>query len=160
VGTLERLARVAKGDVAAAERLPEAGDAQHRHDLWPHPAHDFAQALAALAQLVGGQLVGAGRCDRNEVGDAHALGEQFRLRVRRHAARRVDHGRRDPGAVQGRPEPVAAAGEVRIHRRRPQARVDADEQQPDVGAEQVVDRRPVERLQLGAAEARRQVRLR
>jgi hypothetical protein len=62
--------------------------------------------------------------------------------------------------VQRRPEPVAATGEVGIDRRGPQTGVDADEQQPQIGAEQIVDRRPVERLELGPAEARCQIRLR
>jgi hypothetical protein len=60
--------------------------------------------------------------------------------------------------VQRRPEPVPAPGEVGVDRGGPQSGVDPDEQQADVGAEQIVDGGPVEGLELGAGEARRQLR--
>jgi len=43
-------------------------------------------------------------------------------------------------------------GEVGLDRGRPQARVDADEQQVDAIAEQVVDRLAAERVELGPRE--------
>jgi hypothetical protein len=54
--------------------------------------------------------------------------------------------------VQGGPEPVARPREVGVDGSGPQARVDADEQQIDAIAEQVVDRLAAERVELSPRE--------
>ena len=70
-----------------------------------------------------------------------------------HPGARVDLPRRDPGAVQRRPETIPGSREVGVHGRRPQPGVDADEEQPHVVPGEVVDGRTVVSEQLSMGES-------
>ena len=65
--------------------------------------------------------------------------------------RALDHAR----LQQRRVEAIARMGEVGPRRRRPQPRVDADEQQPQTRSDEIVDRGVAVRLQLGSREIAR-----
>ena len=68
-------------------------------------------------------------------------------------ARPVDVAIDDPGPQQRRVEPVAGVGEVGLGGGGPQPGVDADEQQPEAGPDQVGDRGVAVRLELGPGES-------
>ena len=96
----------------------------------PHPLDQRDQPLAAGAELVGGELVGAGGGAAHDVGDADAArGQVLAVRVG-HAGRRVDRPLDDPGLEQRRVEPVDRVREVGLRGGGPEAGVDADEEQP------------------------------
>ncbi len=63
----------------------------------------------------------------------------------------IDHARQP----QRRVEPVARMGEVRLRRRRPQPRIDADEQQAQPRSDEIGHGGVSERLELLAGETHR-----
>ena len=69
-----------------------------------------------------------------------------------HARGPVDLELDDPSPGQRRVEAIAGMGEVGVDSRRPQPRVDAREQQTQIGPEQIIDLPATEGLQLGARE--------
>ncbi len=69
-----------------------------------------------------------------------------------HAGAPVDLALDQTRLQQRRVEAIARMGEVRSRRRRPQPWVDADEQQPQPGPDEIVDRGIAVRLQLGSCE--------
>lgn len=96
-------------------------------------------------QLSGVQLIGPSRGAGDDVRDAQAVGQQQVLVCWRKLARR------EPGLVQGWPEPVTRAGEVVADSGRVQARVDPGEQHAQARRDQVRN---------GPVAGGRQVRLR
>ena len=90
-----------------------------------------AKEASARPELVRSQLVGAGRGAAADVRQAVAEVQQGRVGQRGHDSRR------EARPVEGRPEPVAGAGEVVTHRRRVQARIDATEHDVEPGCEDV-----------------------
>ena len=104
-------------------------------------------------ELAGGELGGPGCGPGHEVGDPDAPPDQVPAVRVGHAGTTVDHPVDHPGAQQGRVEPVARVGEVGRRGGGPQPGVDADEQQPQAGPDEVGDRGVTERLELGPAEA-------
>ena len=87
------------------------------------------QLLAAGAELVVGELVGAGGGAAHDVGDADAArGQVVAVRVR-HPGGRVDRSLDDPGLEQRRVEAVDRVREVRLGGGGPEPGVDADEEQ-------------------------------
>ena len=61
----------------------------------------------------------------------------------------------DPGQPQRRIEPVARVGEVRLGGGRPESGVDAHEQEPKTGPDQIGDGRVLEAAELGLGETHR-----
>ncbi len=105
---------------------------------------DFgAQQPPAGHQLGWGEFVGARARPRHQVRDAQLVPEQLAL------LGRVQLPRREAGSVQGRPESVAGAGEVVPHRSRPEPWIDATEQHPQAGSDDVGQRLRTGRLQPG-----------
>src|SRR5207249_5628643 len=93
---------------------------------------DFAgENFGAFAELVGGELMGHGGGAGAHVGDAQIPFEQA---VRLEGG---DLGRREAAFVHGRPEAVAGAGEVVADGGGVEAGIDADEEDVEVGAEDV-----------------------
>ena len=101
---------------------PEGGavrrDAGQRHHPRTRPLDRRDQLLAALAELVVGELVGTGGGPADDVGDADAAGpEVVAVRVG-HARGRVDRPLDDPGLEQRGVEAVPGLREVGLGRRR------------------------------------------
>ena len=65
----------------------------------------------------------------------------------------VDVAVDDPRPPQRRIEAVAGMGEVGLRRRRPQPRVDPDEEEAQVRTDEIRNRRVAKGLQLGSGEA-------
>ena len=137
----------------ATKCLPKCGDTKHGNHRWPVELHQRPQTFAAAGQLGSGELIGPGGCHIHDVGDRHpGINEGRSLGVGQ-TVRRIYFVCSDPGHEHRRPESIARTGEMGVHRRRPQPRIDPDEQQPDVVAEQVVNGCSPIRLQFCLAES-------
>ena len=113
--------------------MAKGADAEERHRFRPQAAHLGSEAPSTGDELLRRNLVRRGGGAIDEIGDAiTGLQEQALLR-------RVQKARRKAGGVQRRPEAVARAREVMAGGGRVQARVDADEQHPQVGRHHIAD---------------------
>src|SRR5438874_711130 len=111
---------------AAAGARPTEGHAVRAHtderdDLRPVPPDLCLDPARTVAVVVDPELVGAGRRAIHEVRHADPAPEELDSFVRR------EETIREPGLVQGTPEPIARPREVQADRARPTARIDADE---------------------------------
>ena len=97
------------------------------------------QLRAALAQLLGRELGGARAGPPHEVGDPDSPRHEVRAIGVDHPGDPIDLVVGDAGQRQRRIEAVGGMREVGFDRGRPQARVDADEQQPQPRPDEVVD---------------------
>ena len=129
-----------------------------RNDPGPVLTHGHPQRLTALAQLCDGELRRTRRGAVHDVRDADPAFDQVGTVVIGHPCSAIDLVLDDPGAEQRRVEPVSWVGEVRLGHRRPQSRVDADDQQAQARADQVGHHGIASGLELGACEPHRQDR--
>lgn len=106
----------------ACEGGAVGGDSDHGQPLGAKEFHLGRQDAAALAELLGAQLVGAGRGTGDDVRDAEPVRRQLVLLVGGQEARG------EAREVEDRPEAVARAGEVVARRGGEEARVDAAEE--------------------------------
>src|SRR5436190_186160 len=111
---------------AAAGARPTEGHAVRAHtderdDLRPVPPDLCLDPARTVAVVVDPELVGAGRRAIHEVRHADPAPEELDSFVRR------EETIREPGLVQGTPEPISRSREVQADRARPEARIDADE---------------------------------
>jgi hypothetical protein len=83
------------------------------------------------------RAIGARRRPFDQAGDADAAAQEVVPVGRGEPGGGVDQVVGDAGPQQGRVEPVAARREVALHRDAAQARIDADEQQPNAVGDQV-----------------------
>jgi hypothetical protein len=93
--------------------------------------HKLLERRGARSQLLGRQLRRRPGGAVGEVGDPDAQRRQLAVLVGREQARR------EARRVQRGPEPVARPGEVMAALRGGQRRVDADEQDPETGSQNV-----------------------
>ena len=147
-----RRRRLRAGDRAGvAERGPVGGDAGDGQDAGAVAVDESGQPVGAGLQFGGGELGGLRAGPGHQVGDAQAVaGQQVLLG-------RGQQARSEPGQVQGRPEPVARAGEMPAGRGGVQAGVDAAEEHPEQcprRREDIGDRTVPGRLQVRRARAR------
>ena len=149
---VERLRLPAQGRAALAERVAVGGDAGDRDDRRPVLGDEPLQPLAALAQLLAGELGGARGGPPHEVGDPDAPRHEVRAIGIGHPGDPIDLVIGDAGRGQRRIEAIGGMREVGFDRGRPQARVDADEQQPEPRPHEIVDLAAPERLQLQTRE--------
>ena len=114
------------------ERVAVGGDADDRDDARPPDRDVRPQTLGAGAQLVARELVGAAVARFDEVRDAEAARVNAARSSSVKPSTKSGSSGEDPGGHERGIEPVAGMGERRLRRGRPEARVDADEQQPQV----------------------------
>ncbi len=97
-------------------------------------AEDFAgEDFSAFAKLVGAELVGHGGGAGTHVGDAKVPFQEAM------GVERGDEGRREAAFVHGRPEAVAGPCEMVADGGGVQAGVDADEEDVEIGSDDVGD---------------------
>jgi len=135
-----------------SERHAVGADPEDRHHRRLESLDPLGQGQPAGDQISDVELVGTRGRLSNQVGDADATRVQVHDVGRSEALRCVDDVVDDPGAVKRRVEAIAAAAEVALHRHREQARVDADDQQPDVGPEQIGECAAAKGLELATTE--------
>ena len=135
------------------ERGAVRGDAGDRHDHRPVTLDERNQSLATGSQLRRRQLRRLGGRPGDEVGDADATPDQVRPVGVVHASPTVDPALDQARLQQCRIEAIAGMCEVGPRRRRPQPRVDADEQQPQTRSDEIVDGGIAVRLQLRSRES-------
>ena len=129
-----------------------AGDGDHTRTVL---RDDAPQVLAAGPKLVAREFTGTYGRSIHEVGDPDATSDQVRsIRVREPGGS-IDLVLDEAGLPERRVEPVAGVGEVRLRRSRPQARVDADEEQQHPCADEIGHLCIPERLQFVSREAHR-----
>ena len=109
------------------------------------------QPLATFTQLLAGELGGTRGGPPYEVGDPDAPRHEVRAIDFGHPGDPIDLVFGDSGSGQRRIEAIGGMREVGSNRGRPQARVDADEQQPEPRPHEIVDLAPPECLQLRCA---------
>ena len=153
LGRPDPVGLAADGGSRAAEGGPVRRHAEHRDHARSHAFDQRDQLDGALAQLGRGELVGARRRASYQVGDADPPAGQRGLDLVGHRVGDVDRILDDAGPQQRRVEAVDRVAEVGLGRRGAQARVDPDEQQPGVGADEVGHLRAAEGLQLRPGEA-------
>ena len=96
-----------------------------------------------FTQLLPGEFVGPDSGSPHEVGQTDSTTEQLQFIRRLQPTRGIDLVIGETRLVQRRPEAVARSCERRIHRGRPQPRVDADDEQLQpggIGRQNIVDR--------------------
>ena len=153
LGAGQRLGLPSRRRPAYAECGAVGGDPGDRDDPRPDPADQLGERRAALAQLGVGQLGRPRGRAADQVGDADPPGDEVGTVVVGHAGGGVDAPLEDPGEGERGIEAVDRVGEVGLRRGGPQPRVDADEEQPAAGSEQVGDLGVAVGLQLVPGEA-------
>jgi len=104
--------------------------------------------LAPLAQLLTRKLRSARGGPPHQVGDPDAPRHEMRAIGIGHPTDPIDLVTGDAGRGERRVEAIGGMGEVGPHRSRPQAGVDADEEQLHFRADEIVDLAAAKRLQL------------
>ncbi|MCW2664983.1 MAG: hypothetical protein JWP83_6135 [Mycobacterium sp.] len=137
---------------AVAEGGSVGGDPQNGDSARGVLPNHFVQFVPACDEFDDCQLVCARGRSLDKARDADSEIQQVVAVSRRKPGRGVDQMIGDAGAVERRPEPIAAGSEVSLHRNASQARIDADEQQPNPIGYQVGQRLTAEPLQLIAGE--------
>ena len=152
-GAAERL-RLAAGDgVAVAEGVAVGGDAGDGHDhraVLGDERDAAARRRRAARPSSSSDALAVARATRLVMPMPRSM--RYGAVVVGHADAAIDVPVDHAGPPQRRVEAVAGVGEVRRRRRRPQAGVDADEEQPQARADEVGHRCVAERLQLGPGE--------
>ncbi|GAB3406117.1 hypothetical protein GCM10027515_20310 [Schumannella luteola] len=158
-GPGDPLGLLAGDGLRPAEALTVGGDAGDRDDRGPVLGDEVGEPLGARAQLGAIELVGPCRGAVDEVGDADAgLDDRGPLRVVEARGELRQPGQ-DAGGDERRVEAVAGMREVGARRGGPESGVDADEQQLQSRAEQRLDRRAAQGVELGACEPRNRPRV-
>ncbi len=128
-----------KADTSAAPPEGDAigGNTEDRHDPWLHPSDQSAERCRTRHQFGGSKLDRARRRSRHQARDPDADGEEM-LTIRTvETTRRLDRMVDDSGEMQRSVEAIPAPGERGPCRYGCQPRIDTNEEQSNVRAEQV-----------------------
>ncbi len=132
------------------------GDAENRHHLRPDAFDQRGQLHRTRGELGRFQLVGPGGGPGDQIGDAQTAVQQMRPVGGPIPLRGIDVPVDQPGPVQGGVEAVATPGEVSLHGRGQQPRIDPHEQQFHPRPQQIGQGGPVEPFQLSPGESTHQ----
>src|SRR3954462_10764024 len=129
----EALRLLAERGAAHAEGVAIGADAEKRDDLRLQSPHLGGEAPAPDDEFLGRDFIGGGGSPVHKVGDAVASAEQLAL------IRRMQEPCGEARGMQRGPEAVAGPGEVMAGGGGVQTGIDADEQHPQIGADDVAD---------------------
>src|SRR5438477_5640037 len=143
----------APASAGTAEGDPIRAHTDEHHDAWTVAADRPGDPLRAVAEFPGIELVGARRRAVDQVRDAEPPPEELP------AFMRPEDPVGEAGLVKRLPEPVPGAREMKPDRARPQARVDADEEDPEIRSDHVRDAPAARGVELGAGRTPRLYRI-
>src|SRR5256885_14789963 len=112
-----------------------------------------SDAAGAIAEFPRIQLVGARRRTVDQVRDAELPSEELA------AFLRSEHAFGETSLMKGSPEPISRAGEMEPDRARPEARVDPDEEDPQIRCDDVRNARATRGIEVGAGRTPRLYRI-
>jgi len=135
------------------ERSAVRRDACDGHDLGPVLGHEPPELLAALTKLGGAELRRPGRGSVGHVRDTDAPAQKVGPIVVGHPLAPVDRPGDDAGHRQRRIEAIAGVREVRLRGGGPEPGVDPDEQQLQIGTDEIGNGGVSEGLEFVSAEA-------
>jgi hypothetical protein len=116
-------------------------------------ADESAQQISTFSKFVLREFRSLCGRSMDNIGDSNPTLDDVSTVVFSHADAAVDGPLDDPGFEQRRIEPISWVSEVRLRSRRPEAGIYPDEQQAEAGPNQILNRRPLERLQLSPRES-------
>ena len=120
----------------------ERGDPGDRHRRGSDSGKTVDEESRTLTQLLPGEFVGTHSGATDEVGQADSTAEELLLIRGIEPTRRIDLVIGETRLMQRRPETIAGTRERGIHRSRPQAGIDADDehlQSGGIGRKDIVD---------------------
>jgi hypothetical protein len=127
-----------------------ASNCNHRRVMF---ADESAEQISTLSKFVLREFRSLRSGSMDNIGDANPTLNDVSTVVFSHADAPIDWPFDDPCREQRRIEPIPWVSEVCLRRRCPQTGVYPDEQQAEGGTNQILDRRPLERLQLSPRES-------